>query len=322
MAARAHSLAAGIIAVLILLISCGKSSQQEISESPDHSSPEALVVERLISQDILGGPLRLPIGLAVDPQGRLYCVDGGNNRVVLFSENLQPVEDVGGSGTAVGLLARPTFVTIDNQLNLYVSDEGNQRLMRFDAQLNAVEEIRFYDPDEPLKFGYPSGIGVTPYGEVWVADRDLNRIAVFNNVGQFDRFMGEFGYPGGQLQSPEKIVRDPSGRFIVCDAGNSRLVVYDQYGNLVRTVKDGEFDYPMASAADRGGWWVLDGANGHIFYLDKRGNRVFKTGPQLPGADEALRHPSDIVLLPDHRLVISDTENNRLLVCRIVESQP
>ncbi len=306
---------------IAFLLSCNKSSSVHISETASARVPVAVIVERELSGTILGTTLRSPFGVAVDQRGRLYCVDAGNNRVLLFRQDLSPVSEIGGTGSTSRLLGKLTFITVDNDLNILVTDESNQRIVRFDSRLNLVDEIPFYDTDNPLKFGYPSGVGLTGYGEMWVADREFNRIAVFNNIGQFDTFIGDFGYSGGQLLVPMKIILDDGGQFIVCDAGNSRLVLYDVYGNYIRDIRDDRFDFPGSVVADKEGIWVLDSNSKQLLYLNKKGKLLFQAGPQLPGTSLSLQAPSDIVILPDHRLIIADSGNNRLVVCRIVYSE-
>ncbi|UCD63681.1 MAG: NHL repeat-containing protein [Candidatus Zixiibacteriota bacterium] len=287
---------------------------------PDRTvkAPVMLLVEKEISGVVLNNRLRQPRGLAVTRTDKVFLTDAGNDRLVQFSGDLTPVRDFGGFGGQAGLLDRPTFITVDNDLNLMVSDENNRRVSRYNAGLNFVDDISFYDDEDPLKFGYPSGIAVTGYGEVWVADRDRNRIAVFSNVGRFDRFLGDYGYAGGQLSTPEKICRDRSGEFVVCDAGNSRLVIYDGYGNFVGELTYDGWEYPVAAAIGRDFIWVVDRAAGEISCLDPRDNLVLRSGPGLPGTDIALKQPSDIAVLSPEKLLIADTGNNRLLVCRIV----
>jgi DNA-binding beta-propeller fold protein YncE len=161
---------------------------------------------------------------------------------------------------------------------------------------------------------------VTEYGALWVADRERDRVIVLDNQGRFESFIGDFGYTGGQLSSPEKVVAMPGGAgFVVCDAGNGRLVFYDGYGNFQSELAHEKFEYPIAAAAEPAGdLWVLDGVSGRLFFVDATATVLFETGPRLPGNDRALKGPSDIVRLADGRLLISDTGNNRLLVCRVI----
>jgi hypothetical protein len=303
---------------VFLFLSCSHPPKPSFPTTDNPAVPAALVVEKEISGVILGKPLRRPFGLAVDAGGRVYVSDAGNSRVIKFDPDLKPEREIGGYGAQEGLFDRPSFLTVDRDLSLLVSDEGNRRICRYDSYLQFVEALPFYDSEDPLKFGYPSGVALTEYGEVWIADRERNRIVVYDNVGAFDRFVGDFGYPGGQVISPEKIIRDGRGNFIVCDGGNRRLVVYDEYGNFSFEIKDDSFEYPAAVVNKNGHLWLLDGGSSQIYYLDALGKKIFTTGPNLTGSSQPVKNPSDITLLNDGRLLISDSGNNRLLVCRVV----
>jgi len=307
-----------LVLVFVFLVSCGHPPKSELKSDKSVEIPVDLLIDMEISGLVFGKPLHRPFGLAVDTRGAVYVCDAGNNRIIKFNSDLTPAVEIGGFGTGEGLFDRPSFIAVDYDLNLLVSDEGNRRICRYNSRLQFVEALEFYDDEDLLKFGYPSGVGLTNYGEVWVADRERDRIAVFNNVGDFDRFIGEFGYSGGQLLNPEKIVKNLGGDFIVCDAGNSRLVVYDEYGNFLHEVGDRSLDYPMAAVSDNNDMWVLDGATRKVNLFDAGGKRVFTAGPVLAGSTQAMKEPSDIIVLPDGRLMISDTGNNRLLICRVL----
>lgn len=303
------------------LVSCGGPGQRQFALERPAADPVALLVEQEISGNVLGTRLSRPFGLATDGRGSLFCVDAGNHRIIQFHSDLTPIREIGGHGTAPGLFDSPTFVIIDNDLNLLVTDEGNRRLARYDTRLAFAGDVDFSDPNDPLKFGYPSGAALSEFGELWIADRDQNRIAIFNNIGQFDHFVGDFGHGGGQLRSPEKIITNQRGDFLVCDAGNSRVVVYDEYGNHERDITSEDLDYPIAVTIGKAGLWVVDGGAGRVFYFSHRGERKFVAGPQLIGTTTPLREPSDIAILPDGRLVISDTGHDRLLICRVINAE-
>jgi DNA-binding beta-propeller fold protein YncE len=255
--------------------------------------------------------------MAVARDGSVVVVDRETNRLILFDSDLQPVRQVGGFGYGTSMFNGPTFVAWDSQLNLVVSDENNRRVVRYNRRFDYVDEVSLYDPEEPLEFRFPSGVAVNSYGELWVADRDANRIIVINNVGEFDRFVGDFGYTEGQLSSPEKIVIDERDQATVCDAGNARIMRYDQYGNAQAPLVDEIFVYPIACALDGKRLWVLDQESG-IVCFDYRGRLLFESSLQLIGDSRPLKAPSDIVLLGNDRLLISDTGNHRLVVCRAI----
>lgn len=315
---------AGILLCTLILVfsSCAKQPSPDSETAPVATQPIALLVDREISGTILHLPLRAPFGLAVDKQGAVYLVDSGNDRVILFNDKLEPVRDVGGHGNAPGLFDQPGFITLDNELNLYVADVGNRRVCRHNRRLEFVDQILLESDDDPFLLSRPTGLAVTNFGELWMCDEENNRIALFDNVGQFDRFVGDYGYAGGQLQAPQKIVRLHSRQFVVCDYNNGRLAYYDEYGNFDRALKPNPPLFPSAIARDSDNRiWSLDRDAGTIACIDSRGRSLIPPVEQLPGTDRAMQSPSDLIILNDGRLLISDTGNNRLLLCKIIQEE-
>jgi hypothetical protein len=280
----------------------------------------SLFIESEIKGIVLGQKLNQPFGLAKDFAGNIYLSDHGNDRLIKFNEKMEAKKEIGGFGASEGLLNGPTFISFDNGLNMVVADEKNQRLSRYNLKLNFVNTVEFYNPESPEQYGYPAGMAFTSYGEMWVSDREKNRLVVFNNQGNFDRYIGDFGDSGEQLFAPEKIVTTQSRDFIVCDAGNSRLVIYDEYGSFINEIKSDDFVYPISAHVEKNMLWVLDGSSGVLFLMDLNGKQIYNFGPQIPGSVTLLKEPSDLLFLNDKKLLISDTGNNRLLICRIIEN--
>ena len=310
-----------IIFLLIILLcwgGCGKSSKIKLDAIREIKKPSYLLITKEISGVIIGDKLNQPYGAASDIKGKIFISDYGNDRLLLFSQELNPLDEIGGFGKTAGLFNHPTYISFDNGLNLMVSDESNRRINRYNSQFVYVDEIPFYDFEDPQKFGYPAGIAFSDYGEAWIVDREYNHIAVFSNVGLFDRYVGDYGYSGGQLNSPEKIITDKNNDFIVCDAGNSRLMVYDRFGNFQRAIENKKFDYPISVISGDNYIWVLDGANGKMYLLGSDNQIIFETGPSIPGSTIALKEPSDFIELGENTFLITDTGNNRILVCRVV----
>lgn len=304
--------------VCLILLSCGGSSNIRTKTETLPAAPIFLLVDKVISGELVGEKMSRPVGLAKNNNGDIIICDSGNHRLIKLDSEFNAKAEIGGPGTQAGLLSNPTFVTFDNNLNLLVTDEGNRRIVRYDYRLNYVDEIEFYNFDDPLAFGVGSGVATADYGETWVADAQNNQVAIFNNVGHFERFIGDFGYSGGQLRSPEKIILGSEGEFVVCDAGNSRLVIYDSYGNYDYEIKSDAFSYPVAVAEHGDNYWVVDQNASKIFQVDRRGNVLFMSQTTLIGNSVPLNQPSDILLLDDTHLMIADTGNDRVLVCRLI----
>jgi sugar lactone lactonase YvrE len=303
--------------LLIALTGCGQPKNIQPEQITPEPTEDVLLYESEISGTVLGQPLQSPRGIVAANDGSFILIDAEGNRLVSFDSADRPVRQAGGFGYGEGTFNNPTFGTWDSQLNLIVTDENNRRLVRVDLGLNFVEEILLTDDDDPMKFRYPSGVAVNSYGETWVADRDADRLLVLDNVGQFDRFVGDFGYSGGQLSSPEKVLIDERDNIIVCDAGNARLIWYDAYGNFEQELADESFVYPIACDLDEDRLWVLDRDAGVICF-NREGSFLFQSGRQILGDSQELREPSDIAVLDGERIIIADTGNRRLVICRVV----
>jgi sugar lactone lactonase YvrE len=311
-----------VLAGLLPIIGCGGPDSAGEEEADDRPAPAALVVERVVADDEIGVSLESPFGIAKSPIDQYYLTDAGANRVMRLDAELTAIDNLGGFGFGAGQFNSPGFCHLDNANNLWVSDDGNRRIVRLDARLNFVDELRLLTTDSLSDFGHPSGVAASVYGDLWVADRDRDRIAVFDNVLNFDRLIGDFGYSGGRLASPEKIIIEKNGDFLVCDAGNARLVRYDSYGNYQDEIQLDGYVYPIGAVRDRGRLWVVDHHSSAVLCLNRKGEVVFRTGPQLIGDGTPLRRPTDLVMLPDGKLLVVDSGNARLLVCRIVIDQP
>ena len=75
-------------------------------------------------------------GVAVDYDGYVYVVDGGNSRVQKFDSNGNWLCNIGKGtdGGDVGQFSGPMGVTVDDMGSVYVSDTGNARVQKFTPQ--------------------------------------------------------------------------------------------------------------------------------------------------------------------------------------------
>jgi sugar lactone lactonase YvrE len=303
-----------------LLYGCSHppSTRLAVAKSP---IPVALAVDTVIDGAIYGMPLKSPTGIFLDGRGDIIVCDQGNHRVVRFSSDLKPNMEAGGRGSAEGLFNDPVSGAADGPLNVRVVDRGNRRICRYDSRLQFVDDIPFSDLDDPLKFGAPQGAAVDKSGNVWVSDRDNNRIAVFSLIGQFEKFAGEFGSDGGGLLNPGKVVIDRDGSYHIADIGNKRIAIYDEYGNFSRAITNPELQEPTGLCVDdQKQLWVVDKSTAQILLFSLEGGRILKADPMLPGLTTRLKSPTDLVI-SGSRLIITDTGNDRLVVCRIISSQ-
>lgn len=130
------------------------------------------------------GEFNLPRDLAIGQDGRLYVVDGGNFRVVVFDGTGNYLHSFGSVGKQYGQFARPKEIAIDRDGNVYVVDTAFGNFQVFNAQ---GELLMFVgdrsERDAPAKYMLPSGIAVDEDGRVYVVDQWFRKIDIFRPAG-------------------------------------------------------------------------------------------------------------------------------------------
>jgi hypothetical protein len=79
----------------------------------------------------------------------------------------------------------------------------------------------------------PRGIAIGPGGEVYVADQDNHRIAVFDRLGGFLREWGSYGTAAGSLIFPSGVAVASDGTVFVSDSGNHRVQRFTAEGEFL-----------------------------------------------------------------------------------------
>ena len=189
--------------------------------------------------------LHLPSDVALDPQGNLYISDRSNNRI-------RKVDSKGIMTTYAGLgvaryggdhgpaneafLKYPFGITFDNKGNLYIADRGNSRIRKVNTSGiittvagNGLFASRGdYGPAINAELSYPTDVAVDDFGNIYVADRNNNRIRMINTIGVITTIMGTGGshYNGDQGLALETNVHLPFA--LVVEPGSKSLVLVDR----------------------------------------------------------------------------------------------
>ena len=74
------------------------------------------------------GNFNIPAGLEIAPDGQLVVADTGNDRIQLFTAELEPVFQWGDKGGDLGQFDGPSDLTIGTDGTLWIVDAGNQRV--------------------------------------------------------------------------------------------------------------------------------------------------------------------------------------------------
>lgn len=130
----------------------------------------------------------MPHGLKVDNENNIWVTDVGLQQVFKFSHDGKLLMKLGVakvSGNDSLHFNKPTDIAIAKDGSFYVGDGyGNSRIIKFSATGKYLFEWG-EKGDKKGEFNIPHGISLDSNGNVYVADRENNRIQVFDPNGKF-----------------------------------------------------------------------------------------------------------------------------------------
>jgi DNA-binding beta-propeller fold protein YncE len=246
--------------------------------------------------------------LAVDPLGNIYVLDVGVNKIIKLSPTGKQLAELGGYGWADQTFDHPYDVCAQNGLDIYVADYGNHRIQRFDRNLNFVSSFGATTPaSEERIFGYPKSVAFSNSGSLFFVDGENKAVIKLTTANEIERSFGDFGSGKGKLEDPTRIRIDALDHVYVLDG--KRIVVFDVYGNYIRTIGEGMFQNPSGMNVDQSMLYVLDSCT--LFAINENGEIRGTTAlaPQLPTGgscpirDLALSHDT-LYILTEHALLL------------------
>lgn len=130
----------------------------------------------------------MPHGLKVDNENNIWVTDVGLNQVFKFSHDgklLMKLGETKVAGNDSLHFNKPTDIVITKDGSFYVSDGyGNSRVIKFSATGKYLFEWG-KKGDKESEFNIPHGITLDENENVYVADRENNRVQVFDPNGKF-----------------------------------------------------------------------------------------------------------------------------------------
>ncbi|MHB8482531.1 MAG: NHL repeat-containing protein [Nitrospiria bacterium] len=213
---------------------------------------------------IPGGGLKIPIGVAVDPEENVYISDSGLGRIFQFKA-------AGTFSKAWSAnFTRPTGVAIDAQRKIfYVVDTAEHHVAAFNLKGEKLFEFGKRGTGEG-EFNFPTHIAVSPVnGDVYVADSMNFRIEQFTSDGKFIR---QIGSPGSQIGSFSKlkgIAVDSRGIIYAVDGLFDTVQMFNSKGEFLMNFgkagnHEGEFWLPSGIAVYQDLIYVADSYNKRI----------------------------------------------------------
>ena len=201
-----------------------------------------------------GGPatsanLNNPQAVAIDAAGNLYIADDNNHRIrkVTAGGTITTLAGTGTSGysgdtgqAAAARLNFPSAIALDTAGNVYIADTSNQRVRKVDTS-GVITTVAgngncCYSGDNgaatSAMLNSPSGLAVDAAGNLFIADRNNQRVRRVDTTGTITTLAGNGGFgffgDGGvatnaNFRNPVGITMDAAGNLYVADT-NSRAI--------------------------------------------------------------------------------------------------
>ena len=213
-----------------------------------------------------------PHGFFIGPDDVVYRTDRDDHVALRFTLDGKPLgvlgnrgqpsdtgceEDGGRVARAAGPFNKPTEMVVAPSGELYVTDGyRNSRVHRFSADGRLIDSWGSPGKHAPGEFHLPHSLWIDERGEVYVCDRENNRIQVFSPSGKYLTHWDD-------IHRPTDIYMDAQDRVYISDL-KPTVTIMDKQGTVIA-----RWDSPMGH-----GLWV--DPEGDIYLADVMGKRITK----------------------------------------------
>ena len=241
-------------------------------------------------------------GVAVGPDGLLYCSDN-NGQVTILNRQGQVIRSfkVKNGGCLCGIALSRTGKVI-------VSDYSNSYISIYTAAGEFVRQYGGKGKDQG-QLSNPCGVAVNKEGHIFVAEWGGHCVSVFTEKGTFLYRFGHEGKAEGKFIFPCYILITPDDLVYVTDAGNDGIQVVQQNGQFIRQFGNGIVEVPKGIAVT---------SDGHIVVASQSANKlsIFTQDGQFVHevTDIGLNGPRGVAVDSDGLIYIADVNSSRVVV--------
>ena len=248
----------------------------------------------------------------------------------------------------------PNQVCRDTWNDIYVADSGNHSIFKVNGTSGVImtrvagNGTSGYSgdggPATDAQLNAPFGVGLAPFGEIYITDTNNNRIRKVGIAGNITTVCGTgtAGYNGddqpavnADIYSPLGIHVGNTGSIYFADKGNQRIRRIDAVTGIITTVAGtGSIGYSgdggLATSATLKHPYAVFVAPSENIYIAEAGNHCIRkvdavtgiittvagtgsvgySGDGGPATSAQLKRPRGVYVDPSENIYISDTDNN------------
>lgn len=148
--------------------------------------------------------------------GIFYVLDKETGQIAILGSDLSVKSWISCADCTSGIV--DFKLTSDG---IWALDQLDKKVVHFDGNGKLIKNF-----DVGQKVEFPVSLAIGPAGDVFILDRHLANIAVFDAQGGFKYAVLDRGWARGELYFPIEIVFDPWGDLCVVEEGNGRVEVF------------------------------------------------------------------------------------------------
>lgn len=203
-------------------------------------------------------PVKTTHGLRLDSEGNIWTVDVEAHRVVKYNPAGRVLMMIGGVGGAPGKedtkdgFNRPTNLTFAPNGDVFVADGYvNSRVIKFTKDGDYLAQWGKKGEGDG-EFNLVHDVALDSHGRLYVADRNNQRIQMFDQNGVFQGKWTDLGSPWGLYY----VARENA--LYMCDGVNDRILKLNLDGQILGVLGShgktpGKLDFPHYLAVDSKG---------------------------------------------------------------------
>ncbi len=150
----------------------------------------------------------MPGRMAIDDKGRIYVVDRLKKRVIVIGPDGGIAREISLEGLGVSGI---TDIKVDGEERIYLLDTVERKVFVLNDRGDLLMD---FGSKEML---FPTSIGISERGRIYVADGHGGRVLVFDKEGKFQYFFSRKGVMAGELYHPSYLVTDGKDRIFIID---------------------------------------------------------------------------------------------------------